>query len=84
MWQKAKIRGPFYWLDHDEGSNLRFNFCTPAWVRRRDGCWFVELHHWKGTMTFRVASRSTGKRYTERWVDKQGMFWAGPRKHERR
>lgn len=24
---------------------------------------FVELHHWKRTMTYRVASRATGNRY---------------------
>lgn len=75
----------FNWVEFEQLSSLRYNFANVACVKFEDGRWWVELHHWRGVIRHPVASRATGKRYVERWADRQDAFWTSPyRKHDRR
>ena len=70
----------FYWLEMKDRWTLRFNAGPVAWVLRDGDRWIVELHTWRRTISHPVASPRTGRRYIERWVQRQGMFWMKPRR----
>lgn len=60
-----------YWLDHDDGSYLRWNYATVAYVKPEGWRWRTTINWTSRQYTALSASRAQGKRWVERWVSAQ-------------
>lgn len=66
----------YRWIDCPEGSYLQFRYsCVALVVRRERGC-SVEVRA-KRDLHARAPGLEQGKRYVERWIEKQPGFYFG-------